>query len=86
VSWLAEIATADYKLRPDGGGARPSAGERLAATTAWALRFLPEMDQNCSVHRFFSNSARFRFRLCVPIRLVSYSATYSAFFLLHLNV
>ncbi len=35
---------------------------------------------------FFGNSARFRFRLCVPIRLVSYSATYSAFFLLHLNV
>ncbi len=41
-------------------------GEWLAATTAWALRSLPEMDQNCS----FCNSAFF---LCFRIG-ISHSA------------
>ncbi len=72
------------KLRQNGYGARPSAGKRLAATLAERTG----VDGDGS--KLLSLVIRLVFVVYlayfVLIRLVSYSATYSAFFLLHLNV
>jgi hypothetical protein len=65
VSWQATTATAAYKLRQDGCGARPSAGKRLAVALAERTGFVGDGVKNFIMFRLYSASSIFSIRLLI---------------------